>query len=420
MIKNIPQNTQENKSIASKIVTELLTDKTYHIEFNGHLTNHAKHAVIALAGLGVSDQKIKEYYENHAKMTAYGFPLEYPKSSKHKINEENWKNYIGNRTSFSSYCDFFNEQEQKFGIEQLIKKYLPILLPGWVGAFTHATIHLGWALSIENRYMIIEGLAYMAFSYVSCNPHRLITDDTSIKSDKTPTDSLLRIASYWDENRETLKQWVSKVLNEQSPKVLENIHPELRRSGLQYRIARILMEGHPLIYESPRWMMNPVNSQIWEELYFATSLLYLSVPGDFVLLHLITSLYAMEKIADYLPDNQKKYAIECYWIGMLCIVFSGSDFPKKIKLHSLNEIYKYSKDPLEHPLIVQDWEQITARAIEEEEEHNPKLVHVLKRIWKVSNGRTIYRTASAQFTKTPALPQSFEEPPVEEQDIHSI
>jgi hypothetical protein len=42
------------------VVEQLLNDRTYHIEFNGHLSNHVKHAVIALAGLGASPQRIKD------------------------------------------------------------------------------------------------------------------------------------------------------------------------------------------------------------------------------------------------------------------------------------------------------------------------------------------------------------------------
>ena len=40
------------------MINELLDDQRYDIEFNGHLTNHVKHAVIALAGLGVPDERI--------------------------------------------------------------------------------------------------------------------------------------------------------------------------------------------------------------------------------------------------------------------------------------------------------------------------------------------------------------------------
>src|SRR2546429_3225499 len=69
----------------SSSIDRLLDDRTYHIEFNGHLTNHAKHAVVALAGLGASPEKIEAYYACYARLTPYGFGLEAPKPSRHAV-----------------------------------------------------------------------------------------------------------------------------------------------------------------------------------------------------------------------------------------------------------------------------------------------------------------------------------------------
>ena len=60
-----------------------------------------------------------------------------------------------------------------------------------------------------------------------------------------------------------------------------------------------------------------------------------------------------------------------------------------------------------------DWQQIAARARLEEEEHNPKLVFVLGRIWRRTNRASLFRAAAGQFTRTPELPPSFEQPPTE-------
>lgn len=396
----------------STLIDALLSDQAYHIEFNGHLTNHVKHAVVALAGLGASPQKIKAFYDNYARLTPYGYGLEPPRASVHDISETNWDRFLGQRTSFSAYCAFFDRQENKLGLATLLKQYVPRLLPGWAGAFTHATIHLGWGLDAQSRWMVIEGLAYMAFTYVSCFPERAVPSGGNA-DDRQAMDSLLRIAGVWENNHDALKHWVGALLNDTGCENAAGIHPELARSGLQYRIARLLQEGHPLIYQTPAWIDEQEMSASWEELYYAVTLLYLAKPGDFILLHLITSLHAMEKIAEHLPDDEKKNAIKCFWIGMLCIVFSDAAFPKRSKLAALHLTYKEAVDVAEHPAWQRDWEQIVARAVEEEEEHNPKLVYVLQLMWKRTGGRSIYRSAAAQFTATPALPPSFETPPTE-------
>lgn len=400
----------------SRLIDRLLDDRNFHIEFNGHLTNHAKHAVVALAGLGASPDRIQAYYENYVRLTPYGFPLEPPKPSKHIITDANWLQLLGRRSSFSGYCAFFNRREWELGMDDVLLRYLPPLLPGWVGAFTHAAIHLGWGLDAGSRWMTIEGLAYLAFAYVSCHPERSFPARDGRGrglQEERPVDSLLRIAAVWEEDGEALRRWVEAVLADRASSAASAIHPELVRSGLQYRIARLLAEGHPLISETPAWAEEQDLATLWEHLYYAVTLLYLAVPGDFIVLHLITSLHGMEQIACRLPSNQQREVVRCYWMGILGIVFSGASFPKRTKLAALHATYRDAVDPVEHPILARDWEQIIARAFEEEEEHNPKLVYVLRRVWQRTGGLSLYRLAAAQFTATPELPESFEQPPTE-------
>ncbi|MFC9843886.1 questin oxidase family protein [Streptomyces sp. NPDC060223] len=391
-----------------KLVDDLLNDRTYHIEFNGHLTNHAKHAVVALAGLGVPAQQIKAYYDNYAALTTYGYGLEPPKPDRHTITEDNWRQYLGQRTSFWSYTDFFDARERELGLDEVLRRYVPELLTGWVGAFTHATIHLGWALDVGNRWMAIEGLAYMAFTYVDCHPERSTGPATD---DASPADSLLRLAGEWDDRRDELTQWVAEVLADTSPVEDGRIHPELLRSGLQFRIARTLDAGHPLIHAEPGWLKD--GTPDWDALYYAVTLLYLSQPGDFVLLHLITSLHAVEQISRRLPAGEHRRAVHCFWTGLLGTVFSGGSFPRRPKLAALHGLFEDAADSGADEARQQDWRTIVARAVLEEEEHNPKLVYVLRRVWERTGRRSVYRVAAGQFTATPELPPTFEEPPTE-------
>lgn len=393
-------------------IDELLDDQSYDIEFNGHLTNHAKHAVIALAGLGASPRRIKAYYDNYARLTPYGYGLEAPAASEHAISEDNWEQYLGKRTSFWAYCEFFDRQEKELGLDELLRRYVPPLLAGWVGSFTHATIHLGWALDVHNRWMAIEGLAYMAFSYVSCHPERASVARSGRFTDEDAVASLLRIAGAWDDDRDALRRWVQALIADTASGTAAGIHPELARSGLQYRIARLLEQGHPLIYELAPWIDDQDVSTSWAQMYYVVTLLYLTRPGDFVLLHLLTSLHAMEQIADRLPADQRGGVVKHFWIGMLCIVFSEAEFPSRTTLEALHAEYDRAIDADGQPAVRQDWERTVARAIDEEEEHNPKMVYVLRRVWKRTGGRSIYRAAATHFTMTPELPASFDEAPV--------
>ncbi|TDB54630.1 questin oxidase family protein [Photorhabdus khanii] len=392
------------------MINKLLNDRSYHIEFNGHLTNHVKHAVIALHGLGISVGRIKDYYDNYAKLTPYGMGLEPPKTLKHVIDSANWKYFLGKRTSYSSYCDYFEEEIKKKGIEQVLQEYMPTLLSGWAGALTHGTIHLGWALDIDHLWMIIEGLAYMAFSYVPCHSERAFIDNSL--NDKNAFDSILRMSTLWEERKVELTDWVNSLVNNENLADTDLIHPELKRSGLQYRIARILMQGHPEIYRLPVWIETQDIEESWAQLFYVITLIYLAKPGDFLFLHLVTSLFAMKNIASRLPVEESKNIIKCYWVGMLCILFSTTDLSKPAKFSALNQAYSFKQDKMTYPVWEQEWSHIIARALEEEEEHNPKLVYVMNQLW-IKYGLTLYRAAANQFTNTPLLPPSFEEAPIE-------
>ncbi len=381
--------TDEKKVL--NVVKTLLNDQSYHIEFNGYLTNHVKHAVVALKGLGASPQRIKEYYDTYVKCTPYGYGLEPARSSEHAITQDNWQVYFGKHCSFTSYCQFFDQKEKELGLERLLGEYVPSLLPGCVGRLMHGTIHLGWALGSGNRWMIIEGLAYMAFSYLSCHPERTYPATHGTAKDKSVPDSLLRIAEAWEADRGALQGWLEATLTDDKYSASAGFHPELAVTGAQYNIAKVLAEGHPLIHETPAWIGDQDMASIWEELYEAVTLLYMAKPGDFLLLHLITSLHAMEQIANRMPFDQQKRAIKCYWTAMLGVIFSRGEVPTRATLEALHSKYKDAVDHDGSPTEGQEWKHIVARALIEEEEHNPKLVYVQRLLWKRFGHCSLFR-----------------------------
>jgi hypothetical protein len=395
--------TEKEKAI--HVVERLLNDRSYHIEFNGFLTNHAKHAVIALHRLEASSQRIQEYYATYVNCTPYGYGVEPARSSEHTITQDNWQVYFGQHCSFSSYCQFFDEKEKELGMEGLLRAYVPTLLPGCVGALMHGTIHLGWALDSGNRWMIIEGLAYMAFAYLSCNPDRTYPATDCSGKATSVLDSFLCIADAWENDRQALHRWLEGTLTDHKYTAVAGFHPELAVTGAQFNIAKVLAEGHPLIYETPAWIEDHDMGMIWEELYEAMTLLFMTKPGDFLILHLITSLHAMEQIAKRLPLDQQKSTITCYWTAMLGILFSRGEVPTRATLEALHAKYQHAVDHEESPMEGQEWGGIVARALIEAEEHNPKLVYVQRLLWNRFGQRSLFRIAAGHFTTTPEVPK---------------
>jgi hypothetical protein len=399
--RKITMSTDVKKDL--EVVEALLNDQSYHIEFNVFITNHVKQGVVALKGLEASTQRIKEYYDHYVKYTTYGFGLEPPKTSSQIITQDNWKVYFGKHCSFTSYCKFFDQKEKELGMELLLEEYVPSLLPGCVGSLMHGTIHLGWGLDSGNRWMTIEGLAYMAFSYVSCQPEKSFSSTLGPVADKSVLDSLLHIAEAWETNGEALNNWREATLTNEKYSASSGFHPELAITGFQNDIAKVLTEGHPLIHATPAWLENLDMAAIWKELYEGVTLLYMAKPGDFLVLHLITSLHGMEQITNRIPAHQQKRAIKCYWTAMLGVVFADDEVPTRATLEGLHLKYK---DAVDHDGDVKEgqaWEEIVARAILEEEEHNPKLVYVQRLLWRRFGHRSLFRIAAGNFTTTPEV-----------------
>jgi len=369
--------------IDSPLIHGLLNDRYYHVELPGSVTNHAKYAVIALAGLGVPGSDIKAYYDDYSqtKRTPVGFGLEPARSSALEISEANWADFLGKRSDYAAYCEFFDRQIQELGLDEVLRRYMPTLLPAWIGSFTHAGIHLGWGLDANNDCMIAEGLAYLAFSYIFWYPDR----SEPVADDGQAVESLLRIAEAW-ETDDALRNELGALFAGLAP----------GRAGIVPRISRLLEHGRPMIDQFPSWIYDRDVRGSWDQLHYLVALLYLAKPGNFFILHLVTSLHAMEQISDRLPADQQRSAIKCYWLGMLSILLSGALLPSRSRLAMLDAAYQNAIDPEEA-----DWEQTVARAIAAEEEHNPKMVYVLRGMWRRAGRRTVYRDAAVNFTTTP-------------------
>ncbi len=144
---------------------------------------------------------------------------------------------------------------------------------------------------------------------------------------------------------------------------------------------------------------------IWEELHEALTLLFMTKPGDFLILHLITSLHAMEQITNRMPVDQQKFAIKCYWTAMLGVIFSIGEVPTRATLEALYSKYKDAVDHDGNLMEGQEWAHIVTRALIEEEEHNPKLVYLQRLLWKRFGRRSIFRVAAGHFTTTPEIPK---------------
>jgi len=90
---------------------------------------------------------------------------------------------------------------------------------------------------------------------------------------------------------------------------------------------------------------------------------------------------------------------------MLGVIFSDVEVPTQATLEALYSKYKDAVDHDESLTEGEAWEDIVARALIEEEEHNPKLVYVQRLLWKRFGHRSLFRVAAGNFTTTPEIPK---------------
>ncbi|CAM9094515.1 unnamed protein product [Chrysoparadoxa australica] len=399
---------------ASGTLTRLLDDESFAIEFRGYLSNHSKHAVIALAGLQASAEEIQRYWDQYTTMTPYNLPLEPAEvldEAMKTYTPNDWQEALGKKVDFPALCAFFDQQEREIGTTGLMQLYAPVLLEGLAGALTHGVIHLGWALDACNRHMTVEGLAYMVFSYISVGAERFTAADGT----SNPVASLLHVADEWE--TQNVKQWVEDVKAEPKYSEEAGFHTELASFSLSlpHSFHLVLNAGYPLMLAVPSWMEDMEVGELLEQLYKAVTLLYLGSAGqpdtvngngDFVVLHLLTSLWAVEQIITLLPEDQQRKGLKCFWSAMIGLLFTSSHgFPARSALEGVSSKFASAVDdcPTSLPKEGKNWEELVPLAIAEEEEHNIKLVYVTRELWKRYGHWTGFRLAASSFTLTPNI-----------------
>jgi hypothetical protein len=255
------------------VARSLLANDAYDIEFNGYLTNHVKHAIVALERLEAPETRVQEYWDTYTTLTPYSLPLHTVETAWKDVKPatiDQWKAWKGKKIHWQEQVAFLNQElEARQGdTHQLVVDYAPDILSGMAGALTHTIIHLGWAIDAQSPWMTTEGLAYLNFAHVGIDDDKLVWD---VHEEEDPVDSFWRVATTWQEQN-LQKMWieVAKASYDQS------FRPELVPAGFQWEVAKVLDRPHAAAVELPTWIMQRSVSHIWESLYRTTVYLYLA------------------------------------------------------------------------------------------------------------------------------------------------
>jgi hypothetical protein len=386
----------------------ILADRTYDIEFCGYLSNHAKHAIIALDRLQASEKRVQEYWDKYTTLTPYNLELhrlEQNWSDIKPASRTEWQHYRGQKSNWQEQVAFMQQELKALdqNTDQLVQKYAPDLLSGIAGALTHGIIHLGWAIDARSPWMICEGLAYLNFCHLGID-ESVLHSDTHIEAD--PMTSFQRVANTFH-TEDLQRQWIEATKNAYD----ESFHRELVPAGFQWQLAKILREPHPVATHLPTWLDKSSIEEIYESLYQATTWLYLATRdkrghGNFVVLHALTSLWGLEQTCRVLEkgttgmEDTIRIVVKQYYASLICLLCTaGKGFPTEAALKKIQVTFASTKiDPVDT-----DWSGVVSMGIAESEEHNIKLVYVMKELWNRYGRWHGYLAAAKSFTVTPNI-----------------
>eukprot|EP01006_Ploeotia_vitrea_P060506 TRINITY_DN76030_c0_g1_i1.p1 TRINITY_DN76030_c0_g1~~TRINITY_DN76030_c0_g1_i1.p1 ORF type:complete len:389 (+),score=13.34 TRINITY_DN76030_c0_g1_i1:21-1187(+) len=335
--------------------------KQYHIEYNGFLTNHTAHGVVALHHLGATDDVIitkTTHYVNSKLEPAHANQDPLPKD---------WKTLRGTRTNFTELRDFFLEQIEQHGVDTVIQTHYPDLMHGMSGSAFHGLIHLGYGYNASSALVVAEGLAYSTFSFLEYSPTQ--PTPTTNKQDRTSLANILNEIAQAGTLRKTVLE------HDQDPDILA------RKLGrFQYQMVAASLHAQPYIREMVDRVDTPwqddsvINTEeiadvgSWLLLNTITAYAVYPVPNDFFLIHGVTSAWSLLQILHCLKPADRAEAIRSH----LCCLIGA------FTAEGAMELISEPKFPTEQP-TEEYWDAVKKRALDDkyEDEHTWKLIQVV-------------------------------------------
>jgi len=290
---------------ARDTVTELLEENhiKHHAFFNEKgFHNHLVHAVLASYSLGATPDRLRAIYESHAKEQR---PVG---SVKKNFTRGDWKSEVGKEEYYASYLEFFRQEVPKLGRVEAIIKYAfdtDVIGRTFSGAF-HPLIHLGYGVDFGIDAIVAEGLAMMAITSTMMAPF-VVAPATTLENLAT------KVVSHLSVSEPTSHKTIADILTcLREDRELDNVtsYPE---SNKTMDVAKSKVAASKIQKFLSEWKVEETTEDIdlkAKDLYKAcvlavggTGLRNGKVKQDFFLMHALTSVLYVHKLAHALPPS---------------------------------------------------------------------------------------------------------------------
>ena len=296
----------------SDMCRALLTQsRNFHPFYGDGLSNHLPMALVALDRLGGSPSRLNAFYAASIPSLVGFKPAAHPV---HPIDA------MGNSDHFASVLLYFQRAIVEDGPGDVLRRWVPELIPGIAAASFHGMIRLGYAIEASNNAEIASALALWTTAFTSLGP---------------PGDLV-------DEMPSAIVKRLSKVIANHpvSPGLIVD-----RMTGIAPLNLLQYSESQPRQLRLP------------DVAGFAISA-YASF-DDFTLLHAVTATHAFRLVIPFIADSA--LATRYLWRSIMIAALSTG-----LPLHN-----EWPKEGAHRT----GWADITARAIESDDEHVIKLVY---------------------------------------------
>ncbi|KAG2769657.1 hypothetical protein JG687_00000955 [Phytophthora cactorum] len=334
----------------------------YRMEYGGYLSNHLLHGVVALFDLGASEEKIEDFAQS------YSTKLEEEKPShqdvtqpdvrakllqESKLTFESAHDLLGKRQNFDGLLALYSGQVQELGIDGAVKKHLPVLVGGLAGALLHSIIQLGYAYRIGGERLVAEGLAYMHYAYLSFDEPQQVNGEELRDKKMFSREDAMQLVRMLNGNE--------LLLNEMRRMLQTKPLVDLEIGGIQKRLST--MSGDPERGSSVAFNLiwDTINAYDLAKMngVFALDVafwLYMTIEhNDFVILHAVTSAWALQQVEHLLKrkDHERAWKV---WLHVALSAFVTNKIKDVLALDVCDQ-------QLEDLPGLEPWRQIVAKTL---------------------------------------------------------
>ncbi|XP_052779590.1 uncharacterized protein LOC128216918 isoform X2 [Mya arenaria] len=342
------------------ILNQTNTNK-YFIEYDGFLTNHVSHGIIALHRLGAQPERIKRFVD------WYTPKLE---SAETDIDDDRpFEQQKGQRVAFYKITKEYEKRYQLLDsdVNQLVKQEYPKLSAGLAGSALHGTIHLGYNFVAGNVRGVLEGLAYTHHSFRPVVSKKSSEELAKFGNGAT---SILEVLDKVRNNKELCESIIEG--SEMEKYTALKVGKFQRAVGFlcgekgDALLEYVLAIAVPSEVKTTKGTLDP--SRLARRFVYWTVLVYTMSENknDFFLLHGVTCAWSIYHIVTVLDENESLNAVRNFAATLIAVYIAQGAPALNIPVQDC--------EPSD-----QDWETLIKRVLDDDrDEHTYKLLQVCR------------------------------------------